>query len=271
MTDTIAKIPTLPECITIFIAGPVASGKSFLIKRFVEKMPRSLILDAGADYLDPSYEHIWYNPQALAQRLEENPFYYRIAYHPDSDHFQEEFHWCFAGIWSVNQPRYFVIEESHEVCANNAMHPDIKTILRYSRHNFLGVIASSQRIADVDKLLTGMARMVILFRTDEFRDIEATRQRWGPEAAQALTKLRPCIYNDATKECEQEPECLVYVRGRGFKVVSLGNKVKPVTGENELWQDTAEPQEPQSPEVLFSEGSSGEQIQKSPESTSEVS
>lgn len=245
MTEELLKIPIrMPECITVFIAGPVASGKTFLLKRLVDRMERSLILDAGADYLGESYTHIWSNPRELAERLSSNPHYYRIAYHPNADHFSEEFHWCFCAAWSIPFPRWLIIEEAHEVCGNGCMHPDVNTILRYSRHNLLGVIASSQRIADVDKLLTGMARMVILFHTAEFRDIEAIRQRWGPEASKLVSNLRPCIFNDATKECEQHPECLVYMKGYGYKIVSLGNKIKQDTIEEDSWQEQEEDQQP---------------------------
>lgn len=253
----------------MFISGPVASGKTHLIKRLVDRMPRSLILDAGADYLSNEYEHIWSNPQALATRLEENPNYYRLAYHPNSSFYDEEFHWCYASLWSVDKPRWFVIEEVHEVCGINAIHPDLENILRYSRHNLVGIIGSSQRIADVDKLLTGSARMVILFRTDEFRDIEATRQRWGREMSEALAKLRPCIYNDATKECEQHPECLVYVKGYGFKVIALGDKIK--TGESETPWHEQQAEEPSEQAELSSEQNSGQQDSEFAESSSDRS
>jgi hypothetical protein len=263
------NIPRIPECITVFIAGPVASGKTFLIKQLVRRMERSLILDAGADYLEPDYEHIWSSPRQLAQRIESNPYYYRIAYHPNAEFFDEEFRWCFASIWSTQQLRWFIIEEAHKVCQNGAMNPSAETILRFSRHNFLGVIASSQRIADVDKLLTGGARMVILFSTPEIRDIEAAGQRWGSDVADALEKLRPCIYNDATTECEQHPECLVYMKGHGFRVFSLGSKIK-AGGDEEIWESNL-PEQQERQEQSSSEQDSGQQEEKLPESMSEAS
>jgi hypothetical protein len=158
-------------------------------------------------------------------------------------------------------PRWFIVEEAHEVCGNGSMHTDVNTILRYSRHNFLGVIFSSQRIADVDKLLTSSARIVILFHTQEFRDVEAARLRWGPQVSKALENLRPCIYNDASGECEQEPECIILRKGFGFRVVSLGDKVKVVqqseTEDTALWQDDQELEEQQTPEVSYLEQGSG--------------
>jgi hypothetical protein len=262
-------IPYLPECVTCFIAGPVASGKTFLIKQLVNRMERSLILDAGADYLESDYEHIWSNPKQLAERLESNHYYYRIAYHPTSEHFDEEFDWCMSSIWSVPQIRWFIIEEAHKVCQVNAIKPKMETILRFERHNFLGSIASSQRIADVDKLLTQSARVVILFWTPETRDIEATALRWGKDMADALQNLRPCIYNDATKECEQHPECIWYIKGYGFRVIPLGNKIKSGGDEN-IWDEQQQVQQERQ-EPVSSQQDSGQQEENSQESMSEAS
>lgn len=272
-TDASEKvaIPRLPECITVFISGPVASGKTFLIKRLVDRMTRSLIMDSGADYFGEAYEHVWSNPRQLAERLAKNQHYFRIAYHPSSENYAEEFHWLYASIWTLSLPRWFVVEEVHEVCSINSVHPDFENILRYSRHNLLGIIGSSQRLADVDKLLTSNARMVILFHTSEYRDIEAARLRFGNEVAEAVTNLRPCIYDDASGVCEQHPECLIYIKGYGFRVVSLGSKIKQTEqGEQNVWQEVYQ-EEPQTPEVQSSPQDSGKKEQELSESTSDHS
>lgn len=258
--DVIKKrFPRIQGCITVFIGGPVSSGKTYLIKRMVDGFERSLILDAGADYLSESYGHVWSNPRELASVLAQNPYAFRLAYHPNQEFFQEEFHWSFASIWSLSHPRWFIVEEAHEVCANNALHPDANTLLRYSRHNLLGVVFSSQRIADVDKLVTSSARLVVLFHTAEFRDIEAARLRWGPKVSEALERLRPCIYDDETQECLQHPECVVIVKGKGFRVIALGDKVlsqqQQPTEEN-LWQQHQEADDEAESEELPTPGAS---------------
>jgi hypothetical protein len=270
MPETLTTIPRIPDCTTVFVAGPVASGKTWLIGKLVDRMERALIFDAGADYLDANYTHIWSNPKNLAETLQKNPYYYRIAYHLNPEFREDEFSWCYRSIWTLDKPRWFVIEEAHEICPINGVLRDAETVLRYSRHVLLGVIASSQRIADVDKLLTGGARVIILFHTSEARDIEATRLRWGKEVAEALINLRPCIYNDATKEVEQHPECIIIIKGQGFRVVSLGTKVKKFSKGDDIWSEqeveAAEMQEAQSLEQ-----NSGNPEPSSRESTSELS
>lgn len=263
------RLPKLPECIIIFISGPVASGKSWLIQQLVNKMERVLINDVTAEYSGDNYTHIWSNPKELAEFLKEHPHAFRIAYHPNSAYIEDEFHWMFSAIWQLEQPRWFVIEECHNVCDANSIHSDMENLLRYARHNLLGVIGSSQRIADVHKLLTSSARMVVLFHTTEFRDLQAIRERFGDAAMHAVENLRPCIYNDATKDVEQHPECLIYIRGRGFAVVELGFKVKSDTQEStEQWEELSQeippkqdrqssPQDSSNPEPSLKELTSG--------------
>lgn len=257
----------IQESIIIFIAGPVASGKTFLTKQIVRKFERSLVLDVGANHLDSDYQHIWASPKQLARRLESNPYYYRIAYHPNSQHIMEELHWCYCAMWTLTEPRWFVVEEVHQFAAVNSVTPEMDDVLRMARHNILGLMMTSQRIADVDKLVTQNARLTILFFTQEFRDIEAVRLRWGPDAAEALTKLRPCIYNDVTEVCEQEPQCLLIERGKPFRIVDLGTKTKT---EDTEWQEP-QPQPQEKPEVQSLEPDSGNPAKRFPASTSEPS
>lgn len=255
-----AKNVVLPDCVTVFISGPVASGKSHLIKQLVDRMERSLVLDMMAEYGGEGYEEIWANPQALAERLEKNPHYFRIAYHPKN--IPVDFHWCYVAIWQLTLPRWFIIEEVHEVCGSNSILDDMKDILRYSRHNMLGIVASSQRIAEVNKLLTSVARMIILFHTTEFRDIQAIDDRFGRDVAEAVQNLRPCIYDDSSKTLEQAPECVIYIRGMGWKVVSLGDKIQ--TQEIDRWHEVLEEQ-PKKQNQLSSQQDSGNPESNSPE------
>ena len=260
------RIPKIPPCIIVFISGPVASGKSWLIQQLVNKMERVLINDVTAEYSGDNYTHIWSNPKELAEFLRDHPYAFRIAYHPNSAVMDEEFHWMFSAIWQLEQPRWFVIEECHNVCDASSIHSDMENLLRYARHNLLGVIGSSQRIADVHKLLTSSARMVILFHTTEARDLQAIRDRFGDDAMRAVEQLRPCIYNDATKDVEQHPECLIYVRGRGFAVVELGTKTKSETGDNEQWEELSQDQPPKQDQPSL-EQDTGQSEKNSSEST----
>lgn len=231
------EIPKLEECTLVVVCGPVASGKSWLLEEWFNMMERTIFIDSTAALFDDSYEHIFANPSQVCWRLQKNPYYYRIAYHP-ADIFGA-FHWCATAIWQFSQSRWLIIDEVHEVCGVSGVEPMMKKILRYARHNFLGMVGASQRLADVSRLLTSGARMVVLFYTEEARDLDAIADRWGNAVADAVTRLRPCIYDDANKICYQHPECLVIKRGIGYKVFALGDKIDDrqlTRGENEQWE-----------------------------------
>lgn len=275
MTDSV-EIPRLPECIIVFVAGPVSSGKTHLMRQWINQKERVLIHDIAADYLSNEYEHIWSGNKQnkavrlLAERLKSNPHYFRIAYHVGGETVHEDFFYQYACIWQLSTPRWFFIEECHEV-AGMGMAPGMENILRYARHNLLGIVAASQRIADVSPLLRSSARMVVLFHTKEYRDLIAIRERWGADVENAVKNLRPCIYNDETKVVEQEPECVVYLKGYGFRIVPLGSKVKTTTETEsaEQWQEILQDQ-PSTPEQQSSPPDSGEKEPELPESTSEA-
>ena len=235
------------------------------MRQWALQKERVLIHDVSMDFSSDEYTHI-NDPVALCDRLIENPYYYRIAYHVNPDSVEQEFSWEYRAIWTQEQPRWFFIDEVSQVCRNNAMHRDMRTILQLSRHDLLGVVAASQRIADVDKSLTDASRMTILFRTDEATSLDAIYQRWGKEVCDSVSNLRPCIYDDVNKIVHQEPECVVVLKGRGFKVIPLGSKIQSEQ-ESQQWeqvlthQDAQDGQEaPEQPSIPehFSEENTGQ-------------
>jgi len=243
-----AQIPKIPGCETILLLGPVSSGKTWLARQWLASAPivseRSITIDTAAQFMDGSYFHSWGNPKLLCERVRDNPFYFRCVYHPAGDALDEEFYWMSNAIWMVDNPRFFIIEECHEFAGIYKTHPMMKTMLRYSRHrDRLGLICTSQRAAEVSTALTDACRMAIIFNTDQSQNQDAICRRFGPITVKDITGLRPCIYNDVSKVCEQHPQCIVWLRGQGFKVYDLGDKIK--SGENTPWnQEEQQEQEP---------------------------
>lgn len=234
-----AQIPKLPECNNVLIFGPVSSGKTWLLDQWINSMERSVVIDTTAAFMDARFCHIWHSPRAYLLTLAQNPYSYRISYHPASRNFYEDFRWCVEGIWLSAKrtaettsplPRWLIVDEVHEVCGINNVTHEMDTVIRYARHNLLGFIGTTQRISDVDRSLTQSARVVVLFHTTEGVDLEAIRKRYGKEVEEAVRNLRPCIYDEVNKIVKQEPQCLVYMRGQGFTIYELGDK--KLTQEN---------------------------------------
>lgn len=204
----------LGECEITAVFGPMASGKTYLIEKvWLPAQNRVVRFDATGESLeDPTFEHVWQSPKALYERLEENPLYFRIAYHPGAN-IQEDFYWVVRCLWRLNVYKLLVCDEFHEVCNVSETPKFVQTMMRYARHNHLAVIGASQRIADVHKLFTSGARKVVIFFSQEARDLLAVRDRWGSEAENLVANLRPLLYDDRTKNVRQVPQALVIEKG----------------------------------------------------------
>src|SRR5215471_9189056 len=130
-------LPYIADCTTVFICGPVRSGKTELLKHLCRKMERVMIQDNAAQFFESDLTHYFDDPVSVISRLQENPYYYRICYHPVSD-IWEGFDWTSRCMWLVDGSRWHVIDEIHEVCGVQKVHPMMNTYARYSRHRLLG-------------------------------------------------------------------------------------------------------------------------------------
>lgn len=259
-----AEIPKPIDSTNVFLCGPVSSGKTWLLEQWIGGMERSVTIDAtGAFIARSDFDHITGAPRELCDRLEENEHYYRIAYHPLD--MKQDFEWVTQAMWQLKLSRWLIVDEVQRVLGDSIQGAG-ELVCQLARHNLLGFIGAAQRIADVNKGFTSSCRMVILFQTSEVRDIIAVGDRWGREMANTVQDLQPCIYDDNTKEVKQTPECVVWVRGLGYKVFSLGDK--KFSDTEALWQEvSAEAPKEQAQSSLQQD--SGEQEQRLPEPTSD--
>jgi hypothetical protein len=204
----------LGECEITAVFGPMASGKTYLIEQvWLPGQNRYVRFDStGESMEDKGVEHVWKNPQKLYARLCKNPYYFRIAYHPGTN-IKEDFYWVVKCLWRLDCYKLLVCDEFHEICSVNETPAFVQTMMRYARHNRLAVIGASQRIADVHKLFTSGSRKVIIFYSQEARDLGAVRDRWGSEAQEMVASCRPLLYDDRTRVTRQIPQCVVIEKG----------------------------------------------------------
>ncbi len=209
----------LGQCEIAGVFGPVASGKTNLIEKgWLPSQTRYVRFDATGESLnDTTVEHIWKSPKQLYERIEKNPYYFRIAYHPGTA-IEEDFYWCCRVLWRFDVYKVLVCDEFHEVCSVNETPRFVQTVMRYARHAHLAIIGASQRIADVHKLFTSSCRTVVIFYTQEARDLGAVRDRWGSECEKMVANCRPLLYDDRTKTVRQVPQCVVINKGSSPKL-----------------------------------------------------
>jgi hypothetical protein len=203
----------LGQCEITSVFGPMASGKTHLIGLWRKEENRYVIFDATGETMDDAtVEHVWRSPRQLYERLKKNPYFFRIAYHPGTN-IREDFYWVCKCLWRLDSYKILICDEFHEVCSVSETPQFVQTMMRYARHDRLAVIGASQRIADVHKLFTSGSRKVVIFYTQEARDLIAVRDRWGSEAEEMVANLRPLLYDDRTKVTRQIPQCLVITKG----------------------------------------------------------
>lgn len=202
----------LPECQIVGVFGPVASGKTHLVKKWVDSLNRVVVVDGTGEFVEANMTQVWASPAQLHRTLKASPWVFRVCYQPGPD-LEEDFGWVLRCLWVHQTDKYLVVDEFHSICPNNAAIPDVQMMLRYARHAKLGFIGVSQRIADVHKLFTSSCRMIVLFWTQEARDIDAIGDRWGSDVANKVANLRPLIYDDVNEVTRQVPQCMVIMKG----------------------------------------------------------
>lgn len=198
------------EMVGIF--GPVASGKTFLIKEWLKQQNRFVVFDYSGEMMESDYECIAQSPASVLRRLQQNKFYFRIAYVP-GPFVDADFKWVLWSLWLQDVDKLLVCDEIHRICplALEKASP-METLLRFARHDLMSLIGASQRIADVSKLFTSACRTIVLFKTDEINDLNAIDDRWG--CGEMVQRLRPLIYDDRRKVTLQIPQAVICRKGQ---------------------------------------------------------
>src|SRR5271154_3569186 len=123
---------TLPNCKLTFVCGPVASGKTFLIKEWLKADNRHVSFDSTGETGDEQSEQIWGNPLALHERITENPYYYRLVYVPGLDR-REDFRHVLNVLWWKETPKLLVCDEVADLCPVEYDSPEMEMLLRFAR------------------------------------------------------------------------------------------------------------------------------------------
>lgn len=204
----------LTECNNVCVFAPVSSGKTYLLRQWFANNNRYVRFDYTGETRkegDPTVEHIA-SPRVLLDRLEDNPYYFRIAYHPGKN-VMEHYRWCQRAVWVLDTPRWLVVDEYHRVCPQGPkLDEDVEAALRLARHNMLGLVGMSQRPQDVAKLFVDSCRLCVVFHSQESNFINACAGHWGGDVADAITELRPLVFDEVRKVCKQKQQCVVITR-----------------------------------------------------------
>jgi hypothetical protein len=217
-------IPELIDGELTFLCGPVASGKTFLARKWYESQERAVMFDTSAELDDLPGEHFFQSPRKFSERMERAESEsggYHLIYHPGVDP-AIGFEWVIRAMWQSLEPKLLIVEEIHEFMNPTYEHEHMRIVSKYARKRNLGFVGVSQRIADVHRNFTSACRKTILFYTQEARDLDAIGERWGTDAADSVRALRPLVYRDTTGKVEQTPQALLIERGQAPVVIDIG-------------------------------------------------
>ncbi len=101
-----------------------------------------------------------------------------------------EFDGFCRALWSAGD-FLVVVEEAAEVCQASYLPAAFGRVIRQGRHNGLGVLATTQRIAEVSRTLTALADVFVGFSTAEPRDLSALQERTTAEYVEHVKVLPP--------------------------------------------------------------------------------
>jgi hypothetical protein len=217
-------IPKLIDGELTFLCGPVASGKTYLARKWYESQDRVVWFDTAAEMDDLPGEHFFQEPRKFAERVETTQGQasgYHLIYHPGATDPGVGFEWVVRAMWQPLEPRLLICEEVHEFMNPTFEHEHMRIINKYARKRNLGFVGVSQRIADTHRNFTSACRRTILFYTEEARDLDAVADRWGSESAESVSSLRPLIYRE-TGEVIQTPQALMIERGQQPVIIEVG-------------------------------------------------
>jgi hypothetical protein len=167
------------------IIGKTGSGKTVHALRRSAQSDRLLIFDTnGHDYAAGVVIYTLADLRKFWRRCYQGKF--RIIYRPENERpeFSEVAELVFAcGNMTV------VIEEADTFCRPQQVDLATWKILKRGRHRDLRVIMITQRPFGIDRTVTSQADEIVVFRTEEPRDLAYLEDRIGKDAVSKIVTL----------------------------------------------------------------------------------
>lgn len=172
------------------IIGKTGSGKTCKALALVEPCSRLVIFDTnGHDYCQGVVLYAIADLKRYWRRVYKGNF--RIIYRPENElqEFQEVAELVY-GCGNVT----FIVEEADTFCQPQRISPAVWRVLKRGRHRDLRVIFVTQRPVGIDRTVTSQATSIIVFRTEEPRDLDYLEDRLGKAAVVKITQLKDYEY-----------------------------------------------------------------------------
>ena len=167
----------------LFVVGHTGSGKTFFIKKLLEKLQRYVVYDIEHSYKDGE---IVSNIKDLTAKVKENKKNYKIVYRPKTFDL-EEFEEVCKFVFTYLRFTWFVVDEVHKLASTYKITAWFNSIITRGRKRGIGCISASQRCANVHNDILSQADHVVVFFLYRKIDIDyLARDIKGVEKAKEL-------------------------------------------------------------------------------------
>jgi hypothetical protein len=185
------------------IVGPTGSGKTYVMARLFGQEDRALVYQVvrSNEECDIFATHLTDDVESACRILRKEEKY-RVVYkvqdndvvergrdldYPSSRVLAEE---CY-----VEGNMTLFLDEAHELCDQQKIHPRLRKVIRLARNNRLSVTWISQSM-EVHREIRRNSQELILFHMHEPGDLEKIEERCGTCTAERVSMLRPLLDRD---------------------------------------------------------------------------
>ena len=183
----------------IFITGQTGSGKTTLARHIQKCFPRLVIFDRVRDYENERGEGIFHVStfetfgRAIAATLNEKTFKIIFSFDIDADNHDDVFNMAMRVCYKrwdhceYQNPICVVVDEIHNFATPHFIPKYLKESYLSGRHQNLGIIAASQRPANVHKDVLAQSTHLFCANFSEANDIKYFREKMGEHAEKLRT------------------------------------------------------------------------------------
>lgn len=174
------------ERFSIAIVGKSGSGKSFLVKSFLKRLPTPVfVLDRMAEYsgglVVNRFVEIEQNFIKFPNTAHNKIYIVRAL----SDSTEKA---VFAFAWIIGNCT-LILEEADFYTSVYSTDAFVSNLIKRGRHRNVNLILTSQRASELSRLATSQVTLFISFHQNEPRDLENLAKRCGQEFANEVKNL----------------------------------------------------------------------------------
>lgn len=170
------------------------SGKTYLTRQLVARAPRLLVLDETGDYAGGDLV-TFTDPPELARAMVAPAWRYRLAADLSDAgrraYLEGEIPDEIAQLggiaawlaWAASDC-VLVLDELADYCSPDYTPANIKLLASKGRHRRVSLLGTSRRPAEISRHVSAMADLVFAFHTEEQRDLDYLRSRFGARVAE---------------------------------------------------------------------------------------